>query len=107
MNYQEFKDRTSKDVSYEQFQKWEKMYMVGHLDKDAFCKMVKDEVLKEVANAPHLQLAEQHRLEFLDALNHAQMEMQRGGNENAALDALDKAKVEAAMFFAEQSVIRD
>jgi len=47
MTYEEFKERTTKEVSYKCFKKWEKMYMAGHLDKDEFCAMVKSRVQHE------------------------------------------------------------
>ncbi|MBR4219795.1 MAG: hypothetical protein IKR81_01490 [Victivallales bacterium] len=52
MNYEEFKQRTTEKATYETFQKFEKMYMAGDVDKDIFCRLMKPLVVAITEAAP-------------------------------------------------------
>ncbi len=52
MNYEEFKQSTIEKATYETFQKFEKMYMAGDVDKDIFCRLMKPLVVAITEAAP-------------------------------------------------------
>ena len=52
MMYEEFKRLTGKNVSYEDFEKFEKMYMAGDMDKFEFCEFIKGAVKEQRNQKP-------------------------------------------------------
>lgn len=44
MMYEEFQKLTGKDCSFDEFEKWEKLYMGSDMDKQQFCEMVQKAV---------------------------------------------------------------
>ena len=71
MNYEEFKARTTEKASYETFQRFEKMYMAGDIDKDVFCKLMKPLVVAITEAAPFEATEKAERNAMLAALSKA------------------------------------
>ncbi len=92
MTYEEFKARTTEKASYETFEKFEKMYMAGDIDKDIFCKLMKPLVVAETEAAPFENEAAARKIDFIDALAHAKAALDNGESEAVLVLALTDAK---------------
>ena len=90
MNYEEFKARTTEKASYETFQKFEKMYMAGDLDKDIFCLLMKPLVVAMTEAAPFEREAVKKEADYHTALMNAGVAFLDGN-----LDAFDAALKDA------------
>ena len=87
MNYEEFKERTVESASYEQFQRFEKMYMACNIDKDIFCRLMKPLVLAELESETHDRDMKRADHDYQAALVNA----------GAALDRCDADAFEKAL----------
>lgn len=92
MTFEESKARTTEKASYATFEKFERMYMAGHIDKDVFCKLMKPLVVAETEAAPFENEAAARKIDFIDALAHAKAALDNGESEAVLMLALTDAK---------------
>lgn len=78
MNYEEFKQRTTEKATYETFQKFEKMYMAGDLDKDIFCRLMKPLVVAMTEAAPYEEENDDAHINYHRAITNAHVAMGEG-----------------------------
>lgn len=91
MTYEEFKARTTEKASYETFQKFERMYMAGNIDKDVFCKLMRPLVVAETEAAPFEKEAERSMQSFYESCDKARTAIYDDDNV-VMVDALNDAK---------------
>lgn len=91
MTYEEFKARTTEKASYETFQKFEKMYMAGDIDKDVFCKLMKPLVVAETEAAPFENEAHKSMQSFYESCDKARTALD-DDKQATFVDALNDAK---------------
>lgn len=90
MTFEEFKTRTTDKASHEIFERFNRMYMAGEMDKDYFCRMVKSRVIAESEVEPiqgDLYLADQGLSAAIRELNACYK-----GDEATFLEALGKVE---------------
>lgn len=78
MNYEEFKARTTEKVTYETFQRFEKMYMAGDVDKDIFCRLMKPLVVALTEAAPFRAAQDKAHADYHEAITNAHVAMEEG-----------------------------
>ena len=76
MNYEEFKARTTEKATYETFQKFEKMYMAGDVDKDIFCRLMKPLVVAMTEAAPFEVAQRNAHADYHEAVTNAHIAME-------------------------------
>lgn len=76
MNYEEFKQRTTEKATYETFQKFEKMYMAGDVDKDIFCRLMKPLVVAMTEAAPFRAAQDTAHADYHEAITNAHIFME-------------------------------
>lgn len=91
MNYEEFKQRTTEKATYETFQKFEKMYMAGDVDKDIFCHLMKPLVVAMTEAAPFREAQDKAHADFHKAIVNAHVAMGEGDLE-AFANSMEDAK---------------
>ena len=76
MNFEEFKERTVESASYETFQKFEKMYMAGDVDKDIFCRLMKPLVVAMTEAEPFEEAQRNAHADYHEAITKAHIFME-------------------------------
>ncbi len=106
MNYEEFKQRTTEKATYETFQKFEKMYMAGDVDKDIFCRLMKPLVVAITEAAPFEEAQQNAHADYHEAITNAHIFMEEGRVDDFA-SMMEAATLAGRDYIAKKKKVND